>query len=181
MSRINLTPFTLSEEKDDLAGHLAIYNWFCGGHSYGTSGYNWVVNETRDGRLIGKQIFTRPYVDETLRTLYEKARVLMVAIGDYSSNTGSTDFKYQCSLKLKLYVSNYSKHTHDQLLITFDIEALRSTDVQVFYWDSHLQTFNVKNRTKIMVVTDIIDSSSIFYLRPVNQEIYFYEAKIETL
>ncbi len=182
MSKLTVTPINTYTADNESSIHLEVYNWYCGKHFYGNPGFYTVRVEPLYGDFNWyRSQYMHPCVEETIESLYEQNRILLVAQDNYTGNTSLFGYKSQNIVRLSSIISNIDAHVNDQILVSFDVMALRRTDVQLFVGVSHVNTLEVYNRSKKMIVIPVRNSRNWFYLRPAKNEIYLYGVEYELI
>ena len=126
-------------------------------------------------------LLTPYYLEESLDSLWEKDRFLIVQRRDFENDTafGPSVFKQNLvSLHLLIRHNYLDLIRNQQIVVTFDLEPVRDTKAQLFMGSEHIKTFDVTERRKAAVVYDPIERA-VFNLRPAVNEMYFYSVKID--
>jgi hypothetical protein len=163
----------------DFYGDLSVYNWFTGVRAYGLPGLYHVVG--RDYREPYR--YMTPYLEETLESLYEKDRLLLIAREDYTNNTEFIEHLWkQSNATLRVSATYPENYLGKQLMATFDFEALRTNEVQLFFNREHQETLPVYGRCRKAVLVDLTDDHDyVFTLRPARRELYIYSVEAEVV
>lgn len=189
MKNFTLTPRNpyYSADDDVYLARLTVNNWVTGVHATGPAGfyYQLVTNPWTGGPwggtgAIAQRKFMIPYVEETLETLYEKNRLLLIVDKDYTDNT-SIDFDSlynETNVIVEIGINQISECK--QMMVTFDVEAPRPEDTQLFYWGQYQQTLPLSGRGKKSILIDRIGGAGRykFILRPVKFGLYIYSAEV---
>lgn len=181
MAPIILTPINPWARAQYPIAQLSVYNWFVGVHIYGAPG-EYLVRGIRPGTFYTS--FMVPYVEETLETLYEKNALLLVTGKDYSDTDpidplGRLSVEDQPTVVVELFKGAFPQGK--QLLVTFDLKALRPNKVQLFYWYEFIGSFDVDGRCKRAVLFDTPAETLYISLRPASKELYIYSVQVDVL
>lgn len=190
MYLFTLTPRNLGWTRNDacekISGRLSVYNWFVGVHAYSLDSLSFPRGVNNFLIPLGGGRYMIPYIEETLQTLYEKDRLLLVQSQDFTNNTnlGSTEANSAIVARLNVIAANTFEG--NQLLVTFDIESIRRTEVQLFVNMDHYETIPVNARCKRSILVDVEDIPNFghmgpiqFTLRPTRRELYVYSVRVD--
>lgn len=179
-----------SNSEVGISGLLEVNNWVTGVHATGPAGYYyqittnpWTHGPWGGTGTIAHRAFMIPYVEETLETLHERDRLLLKMDKDYTNNTNLPGFNSWSneSLVLVMVTLDYPLDLESKkIMVTFDIEAPRPTEVQLFVMYQYQQTLPLSGRGKKAILAEIAGESSTYYfvLRPVKIGLYFYSLEV---
>jgi hypothetical protein len=159
---------------------VEFYNVFLGMHQTRTNRPN-VVRVAPSLSDLDNLLLSPYYLEESLDSLWEKDRLLIVQRQDYENDTafGPSVFKQNLvNLHLLIHHNYLDLIRNQQIVVTFDIEPVRDTKAQLFLGSEYIKTFDVTERRKATVVYDPIERA-VFNLRPALNEMYFYSVKID--
>jgi len=175
MKQVTLTPIDPNVGGADFEGKLRVYNSFIGGHTYGFPGFYNVQSEFR-----GRQYLSRQYlwycVEESPETLYENRRLLLVDRENYSSNYHCYERWKENLVQVMVTFYDLSEVRGRTIMVIFDIEALRESNVQLFFHFWLQETLLIEGRDRRAILFYIPSwwerNSLFFHLRPKGNEIY---------
>ncbi len=185
MTSFVLTPknpyLYIMTESDCAIATLNVYNWFLGVFEKGEPVKETAYPISGSGRPLVR--WAIPTQEETLAIAYAKDRLLLVTGKDYT-DTDPINYTRDPNVHVPV-VLMHNSYVGKQVLVTFDIEALRPNKVQLYLNEQLVgnSALNINGRCRRGVLLDVTqqDQSFCVALRPASKELYVYSVQIDII
>lgn len=187
---VTLTPSNIAFSNDQFSSCLFIRGWFLGFYSFQV---RQIITPIKSSSGIGLGLL-RIYpveINETFENCLNNNRVLIKGYENFENNF-EINFEINYSLPVLYFSFDYDSQQYNdyfknkQFLFKFDFGAYRPTKLQIFLYNTYLETHLVQERSKINILMDCPSplaqyrTTPYFYIRLEEpQEVLFYSVEVD--